>query len=96
MREAKSQLTQVLPPFVNANPELAVEQLPLLASYLDENDCTKEKDFTRCYWLTRLRLIETTKQLDDANDKIYGGQKTINQLINSINTIVDGMSKADK
>lgn len=49
------------------------------------------RDFKYCYHLTRLRLINTTKDLDEANDRIYSSQVTINGLITNIDAIVQGM-----
>lgn len=49
------------------------------------------EDFKYCYHLTRLRLIGTSKMLDEANDKIYAGQVTINGLIDNIDAVVQGI-----
>lgn len=47
-------------------------------------------DFKYCYYLTRMRLIGTSKLLDEANDNIYAGQVTINGLIDNLNKVVEG------
>ena len=51
------------------------------------------RDFKYCYHLTRLKLITTTQLLDEANDKIYSGQITINGLIDNIDVIIQSMGE---
>ena len=90
---AKSGLTQVVPPLQDKNPSLPANQLQDLSNYLANNNCMVEKDWKKCYSDTRLRLIQTTRNLDAANDKIYAGQVTVNQLISNINVIIDGIGE---
>ncbi|ASU03575.1 hypothetical protein RISINGSUN_95 [Erwinia phage vB_EamM_RisingSun] len=88
---AKEGLTQVIPPLKNPNPVAPTRLSPELAKFLLENDCMTAEDFKYCYHLTRLRLIGTSKMLDEANDKIYAGQVTINGLIDNIDAVVQGI-----
>lgn len=72
------------------NPSPFEEQLPILDTWLTSNDCLAEgANFKLCYAQTRLKLIEATYALDNANDLVYGSQVTIKGLMNTINTVVD-------
>jgi hypothetical protein len=46
-----------------------------------------------CYKVTRVKLINTTRALDEANANIYAGQVTVNQLISNINVLVDSLGQ---
>jgi hypothetical protein len=62
--------------------------------YLTQNDCTSfpaaVKD--QCYKATRVKLIEVTRLLDETKMREYAGQRTIAQLISSIDVLIDGMA----
>lgn len=89
----KARLTETLPQFQEANPSLPPSQLTALTAYLLDNDCTvgKPADKDYCYRLTRVRLIEVTNDLDKAYSDDWAAKKTIRQLIDNINTIVEGL-----
>lgn len=89
---ARERLTQVVPLMQDPNPSEPVSRLDDLDSYLEEHNCLKEKDFQTCYKLTLLKLINTTNDLDKANERIYAGQVTVNSLINNINVLIDSLT----
>ena len=97
VKAAKERLTQVVPQLQNPNPELPPSNLVSLTTFLLENDCTKQQltavEKERCYRVTRLLLINTTRALDDANMKAYAGQRTVSQLITNINVLIDGLDE---
>lgn len=70
-------------------------QLGSLTTFLANNDCStlpQQADRVNCYKLTRIKLIEVTRQVDEANATSYAARRTVQQLIDNINTIVDGLS----
>lgn len=78
---------------ISDNPVEPISQLIVLDEWLKENDCLDQNtDYTRCYKLTRLKLITTTRDLDNANDLVYGSQVAIKGLISNIDQIVDQAS----
>lgn len=94
VKASKEQLTSVQPYLRNPPAEMPPSQLGSLTSFLLENDCMtkstqEEKD--RCYRVTRIVLISTTRALDDTSAKLYAGQRTVEQLINNINMLVDSL-----
>lgn len=88
-------MTQVIPQVQNLTPEMPVSLLAPLTVFLLQNDCTKfaasVKD--QCYKVTRVKLIEVTRLLDEARVNEYAGQKTIVQLIANINVLIDSMGE---
>ncbi|QGY75125.1 hypothetical protein CF8_0128 [Aeromonas phage CF8] len=67
-----------------------------LNQYLAMNDCTRTTARETCYKTTRLILIATTKELDVTNARVTGLNESIDQLIASINLIIDELSASDK
>lgn len=97
LKSTKARLTEVIPQVQaqSDNPEPPKSLLADLTTYLVSNDCTTFpvaiKD--QCYKATRVKLIEITRLLDSARMNEYAGQRTIVQLIASINTLIDGMAE---
>lgn len=89
---ARERLTQVVPLLQDPNPTAPVSRLDDVDIYLGKHNCLVETDFTTCYKLTMLMLINTTNDLDKANERIYAGQVTVNSLINNINVLIDSLN----
>lgn len=68
-----------------------------LRNYLDKNDCTllPKEQFIDCYKQTRVRLIQTTEQLDGLALDNYVLNRTITRLINNIDVIINDFPKVD-
>ncbi|BEH89711.1 hypothetical protein [Klebsiella phage phiKp_32] len=78
---------------VSDNPVEPISQLIVLDEWLKANDCLDQNtDYVRCYKLTRLKLITTTRDLDNANDLVYASQVAIKGLLGNIDQIVDQAS----
>lgn len=95
LKSTKERLTQVIPQVQLESQDPPKSLLADLTTYLVNNDCTTFpatiKD--QCYKATRVKLIEITRLLDTAKLNEYAGQRTIVQLIASINTLIDGMTE---
>lgn len=91
LQDTREKLTQVIPGLQNVDPVIPVSFAGDLTAFLEQNDCTqmsgKIKD--QCYIVTRVKLINVTRALDEANANLYAGQKTVGQLRKNINTLVD-------
>lgn len=70
--------------------------LSKLAEYLEANDCTdaqlSSKSRESCYRVTRVLLINTTRRLDETNSTLYVGQRTVTQMVQTINELVDALN----
>lgn len=97
LQETKSRLTQVIPAVKNDHPTVPVSLIGDLRDFLANNDCTKMSGELKdaCYKVTRVKLINVTRALDEANANTYASQMTVNQLITNINTLVDSMGQPD-
>ena len=93
LQATKSKLTQVIPSLQDKNPKPPVSLLGDLTLFLNTHDCSVLNEGVRdqCYRITRVRLIETTRALDEANANKYAAQKTVNQLVGNINVLVDSL-----
>ena len=95
LKFAKDQLTQVIPQVQAQSSELPRALLADLTTFLVQNDCTSlpatVKD--QCYKVTRVKLIEITRLLDETRMNEYAGQRTIVQLIATINTLIDTLGE---
>lgn len=92
---SRERLTAVLPQLQTLPSEMPPSQLGSLASYLLANDCTEKSsqaDQLMCWRVMRVVLINTTRALDDSNAKVYAGQRTIAQLVENLNGVIDGLA----
>lgn len=95
LQSTKERLTRVIPQVQGQDPKLPESLLADLTTFLLANDCTKFaasiKD--QCYKVTRVKLIEVTRLLDEARMNEYAGQKTIAQLVANITVLIDSMGE---
>lgn len=92
---AQERLTQVLPQLKNPPAEMPPSQLSSLTTFLLEYDCLEKPSREArelCYRVTRVLLINTTRALDDSNMKLYASQRTISQLIDNINVLIESLA----
>jgi len=89
----RTRLTEVLPQFQNASPLPPASLSGDLAAFLASNDCLTATDKKYCYQLTLMRLIDVTRQLDDASLNNWAAKRTIGQLTDNINTIIEGLER---
>lgn len=75
--------------------------LSKLGAFLEANDCTdpqlSKESKEACYRVTRVLLINATRKLDETNTDLYVGQRTVTQLVQTINDLVEALpSKPSK
>ena len=92
---AKPQLTQIMPELLNYEKEFPPSRLSELTTFLLENDCT-DKQLSQqvkenCYRVTRVMLINKTRELDQTSVTLYVGQRTVTQLVETINSLIDSL-----
>lgn len=95
LQDAKKRLTQVIPEVKNDNPTVPQPLVGELSDFLASNDCTKMTGTLKdgCYKVTRVKLINVTQALEEANVTIYANQVTVNQLIGNINVLIDSLGQ---
>jgi len=89
----QKQLTEVLPEFQEVTPIPPQSRVNDLAAWLEQNNCLlpnlSPTERVHCYQVTRVFLIQTTKQLDEQDMTLWAAKKTIKQLIENMNKIID-------
>lgn len=95
LQDAKKRLTQVIPEVKNDNPTVPESLVGELSEFLASNDCTKMTGTLKdgCYKVTRVKLINVTQALEEAQVTIYANQVTVNQLIGNINVLIDSLGQ---
>jgi len=86
-------LTEVLPALQEVAPTPPESRAAELSRFLEANDCLSPTvtDKKYCFQLVRLQLIAVTEQLDKANLETWAAKRTIKQLVDNINVIIDGL-----
>jgi len=100
VKAAKGGLTEVIPELRTYPAEMPPGHLSSLISFLEANDCTEPQLSLQvkenCYRVTRVLLINATRELDKTSVTLYAGQRTIAQLIDNINTLVNSLDTPTK
>lgn len=95
VKAAQAGLTEVLPELRNPPAEMPESHLSSLTTFLLANDCTDKQLSLQvkenCYRVTRVLLINTTRELDRNSVTLYAGQRTIAQLISNIDMLIDSL-----
>lgn len=95
IKDSKARLTEVLPELLTNQQEPPPSRLGALTAFLEHNDCTDAQlSFQakmNCYRVTRVLLINTTRELDRTDVKLYAGQRTVTQLVDNINMLIDSL-----
>lgn len=90
----------MLPELLVYDKEMPPSRLGSLTTFLAENDCTDKQLSLQvkenCYRVTRVLLINTARELDKTSVTLYAGQRTITQLIDNINMLVDSLDAPKK
>lgn len=96
LQSTRERLTQVIPALQNVDPVVPVSFVGDLSTFLEQNDCTQMSGQIKdqCYIVTRVKLINVTRALDEANANLYAGQKTVTSLRQNIDTLVDSLVKS--
>lgn len=95
LQNSKKRLTEVIPEVQTQEVTAPRSLLADLTTFLVQNDCTKFptniKD--QCYTVTRAKLVEITRLLDEARVKTYLSQRSVGQLVSNINLLIDSMGE---
>ena len=92
LASTKERLTQIPPEFQEVTQSPPQSRVGDLALFLQNNDCLAVKEKEYCYKLTRIRLIMVTQELDREADLTWAAKLTIKQLVENINTVIDGIT----
>lgn len=91
---SRTQLTEVIPDLPKVSQIPPESNLIPLTTFLEVNDCSQVKynprDVDMCYKFTRAMLIKTTKDLDTEAANYWAARRTVDQLVENINTVIDG------
>ncbi len=89
----QKQLTQVLPEFQEVTPIPPQSRVNDLAAWLENNNCLipvlSPTDRVQCYQVTRVYLIQKTKELDTQDTTLWAAKRTIQQLVSNMNKIIE-------
>jgi len=99
-KAAQAGLTEVIPELKSYPAEMPPSHLNSLIGFLEANDCTEPQLSLQvkenCYRVTRVLLINATRELDKTSATLYAGQRTIAQLIDNINMLVNSLDANTK
>jgi len=92
---SKDQLTEVPPGLLTDQTEPPPSLLGELTDFLEQNDCTdKQLSFQskmNCYRVTRVKLINATRDLDRTRVQLYAGQRTVTQLVDNMKMLIEAL-----
>lgn len=94
----QKQLTEVLPEFQEVTPLPPQSRVGDLTRWLEQNNCLlpglSPTERVYCYQVTRVYLIQVTKELDKQDTTLWAAKRTIQQLVGNLNKVIDMAPRA--
>lgn len=94
----QKQLTEVVPEFREVAPLPPQSRVGDLTRWLEQNNCLlpglSPTERVYCYQVTRVYLIQVTKELDEQDTTLWAAKRTIQQLVGNLNKVIDMAPRA--